>query len=63
MYILLVIMFNLASWFWLYIAIKNLICLSKYCCMSDLDLIAAESNQDNAIFTCLLGLILITGVI
>ena len=63
MYLLLVIIFNLASLFWLYISTKKLICLLKCCCMSDPDLIAAESNNDNAIFMCLLGIILLTSVI
>ena len=61
MYLLLVIMFNLASFFWFAMATKELIYLSKFCGKSHPRLIAAESNQGFSVLTCLIGIALFIG--
>ena len=61
MYLLLVILFNLACVFWFFIATKEVNYLSKSCWRSNPYLRAAESSQGYAAFMCLLGIILIIG--
>ena len=63
MYLLLVIMFNLASVFWFVMATKEVIYLSKFCCSTHTSFIEAQANQGNAVIMCLIGLILFIGVI